>query len=82
MDGAVTLKVKVTPKSPKSGITGRLSDGTLKIRVAAPPERGKANAELCSLLAREYGVPPKNVTILAGETSPTKLVRIVRDAER
>jgi len=80
MDDAVTLKVKVTPKSPKSEITGTLADGTLKVRIAAPPERGKANAELCLLLAREYGVSAKHVTIVAGETSPNKIVRIVRAA--
>jgi uncharacterized protein len=73
-----TLAVKVMPKSPKTEIAGELSDGTLKIRVAAPPERGKANAELCAFLAREIGVPVSQVEVISGHTSPRKLVRVSR----
>jgi hypothetical protein len=53
-----------------------MADGTLKVRIAAAPEKGKANAELCAFLARHYGVPKSAVTILSGQTSPRKLVRI------
>jgi uncharacterized protein (TIGR00251 family) len=74
----VTLRVKVTPKSPKSEITGELADGTLKIKIAALPERGKANAELCAFLARELGVSPSKVEVVSGHTSPRKLVRVLR----
>jgi uncharacterized protein len=73
-----TLPVKVTPKSSKTEIAGELSDGTLKIRVAAPAERGKANAELCAFLAREIGVPTSQVEVVSGHTSPRKLVRVSR----
>ncbi len=73
-----TLRVKVTPKSPKTEISGELADGTLKIRIAAAPERGKANAELCSFLADEIGVASSKVEIVSGHTSPLKLVRISR----
>ena len=73
-----TLRVKVIPKSRKSEIAGELADGTLKIRVAATPERGKANAELCSFLAREVGVPAAQVEVISGHSSPLKLVRISR----
>jgi hypothetical protein len=55
-----------------------MADGTLKVRIAAAPEKGKANAELCAFLARHYGVPRSAVTILSGGTSPRKLVRIAR----
>ena len=71
-----TLKIKVTPRAPRSEIAGTLSDGTLKVRLAAPPERGRANRELIELLAREYNVRPENVAILSGATATTKLVRI------
>ena len=76
MAGRLTLKVKVLPKSPKTEIAGSLADGTLKIRVAAPPERGRANDELRAFLAKHYKVPVANVTIVSGATSHTKLVRI------
>lgn len=70
------LKVKVIPKSAKTEIVGEMADGTLKIRVAAPPEKGKANAELCAFLARQYGVPRDRVRVMTGETSTHKQVRI------
>lgn len=73
-----TLRVKVIAKSPKTEIAGELADGTLKVRVAAAPERGKANAELCSFLARQLGVPGANVEVISGHTSPLKLLRISR----
>lgn len=72
------LRVKVIPKSSKSEVIGYLPDGTLKVKIAAAPERGKANAELCALLAKQFGVPRKNVTIVSGETSQHKHVRISR----
>jgi uncharacterized protein (TIGR00251 family) len=49
---------------------------TLKVRVAAPPERGKANAELIRFLAAEFGVPAGAVEIAAGAGAQAKLVRI------
>lgn len=76
MGGTLTLKIKVIPKSPRSEIAGQLADGTLKIRIAAPPEKGRANDELCLFLARKYNVPVANVEILSGATSQKKLVRI------
>lgn len=53
-----------------------MSDGTLKVRLAAVPEKGKANAELCAVIAREYGVPASKVEVIAGATSTRKTVRI------
>ncbi|MBI4905009.1 MAG: YggU family protein [Acidobacteria bacterium] len=70
------IKVKVIPKSPKTEIVGTMGDGTLKIRVAAPPEKGKANAELIAFLAKHYGIPRANIDILTGETSHHKQVRL------
>ncbi len=72
----MTIRVKVTPRSSFSGIAGEMADGTLKVRIVAAPEKGKANAELCQVLARHYGVAPSAVTILRGHTSAVKWVRI------
>ena len=72
------LRVKVVPKSSRNEILGPMADGTLKVKIAAAPEKGKANAELCAFLARHYGVPKSAVTILSGQTSSRKLVRIAR----
>jgi len=75
-EGEVRLKVKVVPKAGRSELTGTMADGTLKARVQAPPEKGKANAELCALIARELGVKPRDVAILSGETSQRKTVLV------
>ena len=74
--GEVRLKVKVVPKSGRSEIAGVMADGTLKVKVQAAPERGKANAEVCALVAAELGVKPRNVIILSGETSQLKTVLV------
>ncbi|HXG33987.1 MAG TPA: DUF167 domain-containing protein [Bryobacteraceae bacterium] len=76
--GELRLTVKVTPKSARSGIAGWMSGGVLKVRVQAPAERGKANAELRELLARQFGVPSRDVSIVSGETSPLKQVVVRR----
>jgi len=72
----VELRVKVVPKSSRNEIVGPMADGTLKVKIAAAPEKGKANAELRAFLARHYGVPKSAVTIVSGETSTLKRVRI------
>jgi uncharacterized protein YggU (UPF0235/DUF167 family) len=73
---AKTIRVKVVPRSAASGLAGEMADGTLKVRIVAAPERGRANAELCRVLARHYSVAPGAVTIVSGHTSALKLVRI------
>jgi uncharacterized protein len=74
--GVVRLKVKVTPKAGRCEIQGFLADGTLKARVRAAPERGKANEELCELLAGELGIKPAQVTVVTGVSSSLKSVLV------
>ena len=50
------LNIKVIPRAAKTEMAGEMADGTLKVRVKAVPEEGKANDELCHFLARHYGV--------------------------
>lgn len=70
------LRVKVIPKSSRNEVSGYMADGTLKVKIAAVPEKGKANAALCRFLAEHFGVPTRDVEILSGETSSHKRVRI------
>ena len=70
------LTVKVIPRSSKSEVAGTMADGTLKIKLAAVPEKGKANEELRELLARHFNVPPRDVEITSGLTSTRKTVRV------
>jgi hypothetical protein len=74
--GQLSLQVKVIPKASKNEIAGMLDDGSLKVKVTAAPEKGKANAAVCELLAGAFGVSRRNVTIVRGETSHTKQVSI------
>ena len=70
------LRVKVVPRSARTELAGTMADGTLKVKIAAPPDKGRANAELCAFLARHYGVAKSAVTIVSGAASTRKLVRI------
>jgi uncharacterized protein len=72
----ITVRVKVTPRSTRSEVAGELADGTLKVRIAAVPEHGKANLALIALLAAHFGVPHTSVAIVSGHTASLKLVKI------
>jgi uncharacterized protein (TIGR00251 family) len=72
----VELNIKVIPRAAKTEMAGEMADGTLKVRVKAVPEDGKANEELCHFLARQYGVARSSVEIVSGATSQRKRVRI------
>ena len=72
----MTISVKVIPKSSRDEIADKLDDGTWKIKVTAAPERGKANAAVCELLARHFDVPKSRVEVVSGHTSHLKQVRI------
>jgi uncharacterized protein (TIGR00251 family) len=75
-EGRLTIHVKVIPRASKSELVGVLEDGSLKVKPAAVPEKGEANEELRQVLARAFGVSRNHVEIIAGETSPRKLVRV------
>jgi uncharacterized protein (TIGR00251 family) len=53
-----------------------MADGSLKVRLKAPPVRGEANRELVSLLAGRFGVAESAVRIVRGHTSRVKTVSI------
>ncbi|MGQ9630903.1 MAG: DUF167 domain-containing protein [bacterium] len=74
-DGYLEFEVRVQPRSPRDEIVGLYGEA-LKIRLTAPPVKGKANASCVSLLARYLGVPKSDVLISGGETSRTKRVRV------
>jgi hypothetical protein len=74
----MTLRVKVIPGSATTALVGAMADGTLKVRVAAPREKGKANDALVAFLAEHFNVARGAVTIVSGHTAPLKLVRIAK----
>ncbi|MDP2624805.1 MAG: DUF167 domain-containing protein [Candidatus Peregrinibacteria bacterium] len=70
------LRIKVIPKSPKNELVDTMDDGTLKIRISAPPEKGKANKELIKFLSNHFDVPKEDISILSGKSDPLKLIKI------
>jgi uncharacterized protein (TIGR00251 family) len=73
--GGVTFAVRVTPRSRKNEIAG--ADGeALRVKLNAPPVEGAANAALCEFLAQALGVRKSAVTLIAGQTSHRKVVRV------
>ncbi len=70
------LRVKVIPKSSRTELAGILPDGTWKVKVAAAPEKGKANRELIEFLAQKLGVAKTRIHIVSGETSALKRIRV------
>jgi hypothetical protein len=72
--GALVFAVRVVPRASRTAVAGE-HDGALKVRVAAPPVEGAANAELTRFLARGLGVPAGAVEVVGGRASKTKVVR-------
>lgn len=71
-----TIKVKITPCSSKNEIAEEMSDGTIKIRLKAPPVDGEANEELIKFLSKEWKIPKSNIIIKSGKTSKNKTLII------
>lgn len=71
----ISLKVKVIPKSSKSGIKG-WENGELVVRLAAVPEKGEANEELIRYLADFLGIAKSRLQLVQGEKSRHKRVCI------
>lgn len=69
------VAVKAVPGSRRDQVVGRLGE-RLKIKVSAPPEDGRANEALCTLLAAEVGVSAKSVRVIAGLASAEKMLRV------
>jgi uncharacterized protein (TIGR00251 family) len=71
----VELWLRVHPSAARNELAG-FSEGVLRVKVAAPPVRGKANQELIAFLAQKLGLSKGDFTILKGHTSRNKLISI------
>ena len=69
------LKVKVVPGSSRDEIVGWLGDA-LKIKVTAPPEKGRANEAVVELLTERLGLAADAVSVVSGHSSPSKVIEI------
>ena len=72
---SITFFAKIVPGSSKTAITGTW-DHMLKLKVSAPPEKGKANTCIVKFLAKALGVKKQDVQILSGHTNPIKQIQV------
>lgn len=75
-NGEVYLRIKVRARAAKTAVREILEDETIKIDIAAPPVKGKANQELIKFLAKEFEISGKNVKIISGAGERIKLIHI------
>lgn len=71
----IVLRVHVEPGAGRRAVSGHYGD-SLKVKVAAPPEGGRANEAVAELLASTLGVPASNVALVSGAASRSKRFRI------
>ena len=71
------LTIRVTPRSRKTGFGGILEDGTLRVRVNAPPVEGKANTALIKFMAKVLGVRKSHIEIVAGQKGLDKILSVL-----
>ncbi|MFH1427606.1 MAG: DUF167 domain-containing protein [Patescibacteria group bacterium] len=74
----IYLEVKVRPNANITGIKEIMDNRTVKIDIAAPPIKDKANQELIKYLAKEFGVIKNNVKIISGSKEKVKLIKLVK----
>jgi uncharacterized protein len=71
--GEIHIAIKALPGASKTEFAGT-REGRLRIRLAAAPEGGKANAELIAFLAKALGCPKRDITLPRGEKSRLKTI--------
>jgi uncharacterized protein (TIGR00251 family) len=81
-DGSIVLSVHAQPGAGRSAVVGRHGDA-VKVKVAAPPEHGRANQAIVEMLAQHLGLKAAQVELVSGTSSRAKKVRIsgVEEAE-
>jgi len=71
-----TFRVRVQPGASKNEIVG-VQEDALKVRISAPPVKGKANRALIDFLAGKLGVKKSEVEIISGHTSKIKKIKVL-----
>ena len=69
------INIKVHARSKRESVT-ELPDGSYKVEVKAPPVDGAANEAICELLAENFGVHKRDVSVVSGATNNKKIVEV------
>jgi uncharacterized protein (TIGR00251 family) len=80
VEASTRIRLRVSPGSRRPALAGR-HGSAWKVRVSAPPERGRANDAVVALIADTLGLAPAAVELVAGETSRDKVVLLHGIAE-
>lgn len=76
VEGGALLRCRVQPGASRSAVAGAYGEDCVKIALSSPPVDGKANRELCRMLAELCGVPKAGVELISGLASRSKVVKI------
>ena len=75
MEPSTSLRLRVSPGARRTELVGRHGDAW-KVRVSAPPEDGRANDAVLSLLAKQLDLPRRSLEIVSGRSGRDKVVRM------
>ena len=75
-----TVAVRAVPGASRASVVGLHGD-ELRIRVCSPPVDGRANEELCAVLAEALGLRPRQVTVVAGHTARSKQLLVALEPD-
>jgi len=71
----VEISLRVHPNAARNGVVG-FAEGVWRVKIAAPPLKGRANRELITFLARELGLSKGSLIIIKGHTSRNKVIAV------
>jgi hypothetical protein len=75
LENEAKISLRVCPGAPRNEVLG-FADGVLRVKVAAPPVKGKANRELLAFLSQLLGIKERDLAIIQGQTSRNKTVAV------
>lgn len=76
----IIIKIKIRPNASVTRVRDIMADQTIKLDLAASPEKGKANSEIIKFLAKIFDTEKENVKILRGRHLKQKLIKIVKQS--
>lgn len=76
IEDGILINFRVSPRAKRTSIDGPYGENSIKLRVAAPPTGGKANAEVERFLAEILGTSPSDIKLVRGASSRDKVVLV------